>query len=84
VAGSYGGVAFMVVAVLYVMAMIALLSWPSSVYLYAQMRRRPVTDAQMWMMGAAFAMAAAISLALWLLGMRSGVKALQQMDRTPA
>jgi hypothetical protein len=35
-------------------------------------------------MGAAFAMAAAISLALWLLGMRSGVKALQQMDRTPA
>ena len=33
VAGSYGGVAFMVVAVLYVMTMIALLGWPSSVYL---------------------------------------------------
>ena len=33
VAGSYGGVAFMVVAVLYVITMIALLSWPSSVYL---------------------------------------------------
>ena len=84
VAGSYGGVAFMVVAVLYVMAMIALLSWPSSVYLYAQLRQRPLTGAQQWMMGTAFTAAAGLSLALWLLGMRSGVKALQQMDRTPA
>jgi ABC-2 type transport system permease protein len=84
VAGSYGGVAFMVVAVLYVMAMIALLSWPSSVYLYAQMRQRPLTVGQQWMMGTAFTAAAGVSLALWLLGMRSGVKALHQMDRTPA
>ena len=36
------------------------------------------------MMAAAFTAAAGLSLALWLLGMRSGVKALQQMDRTPA
>ncbi len=84
VAGSYGGVAFMVVAVLYVITMIALLSWPSSVYLYAQTRRRPLTDTQLWLMGAAFAAAAAMSVAIWLLGMRSGVKALQQMDRTPS
>jgi ABC-2 type transport system permease protein len=84
VAGSYGGVAFMVAAVLYVMAMIALLGWPSSVYLYAQTRRRALTDLQLWMMGAAFATALAMSLAIWLLGMRSGVKALQDMDRTPA
>ena len=83
VAGSYGGVAFMVVAVLYVMAMIALLSWPSSVYLYAQMRQRPLTDVQQWMMVTAFTAAAGLSLALWLLGMRSGVKALEQMDRPP-
>ena len=46
VAGSYGGVAFMVVAVLFVMVMIALLGWPSSVYLFAQLRHRPLTDAQ--------------------------------------
>lgn len=84
VAGSYGGVAFMVAAVLYVLAMIALLSWPSSVYLWAQARRRPIGDAQMWLMAAAFAAAAILSLAIWLLGMRSGVKALRQMDRTPA
>ena len=36
VAGSYGGVAFMMQAVLFVLVMIALLGWPSSVYL-----RRP-------------------------------------------
>jgi ABC-2 type transport system permease protein len=84
VAGSYGGVAFMVAAVLYVMTMIALLGWPSSVYLVAQARRRPLTDLQLWLMGGAFVAALAMSMAIWLLGMRSGVKALRQMDRTPA
>ena len=84
VAGSYGGVAFMVLAVLYVLIMIALLGWPSSVYLFAQTRQRPLTDAQQWMMAASFGAAAAMSVAIWLLGMRSGVTALQQMDRTPS
>jgi O-antigen ligase len=84
VAGSYGGVAFMVLAVLYVLTMIGLTGWPSSVYLFAQTRRRPLTDWQQWMMAASFGAAAAMSIAIWLLGMRSGVKALQQMDRTPS
>jgi ABC-2 type transport system permease protein len=84
VAGSYGGVAFMVAAVLYVLAMIVLLGWPSSVYLFAQARRRPLTEWQMVFMGAALTTALAMSVAIWLLGMRSGVKALQDMDRTPA
>jgi hypothetical protein len=30
-----------------------------------------------------FAAAAALSVATWLLSMRAGVRALQQMDRTP-
>src|SRR5438046_1079322 len=34
VAGSYGGVAFMVVAVLFVLFIIGLLGWPSSIYLW--------------------------------------------------
>ncbi len=84
VAGSYGGVAFMVLAVLYVLAMIALTGWPSSVYLVAQTRNRAVTTPQQWLMAASFGTAAALSVALWLLGMRSGVKALEQMDRTPS
>ena len=36
VAGSYGGVAFMIVAVLFIIVMIVLLGWPSSVYLFAK------------------------------------------------
>jgi hypothetical protein len=35
-------------------------------------------------MAASFGAAAVMSVAIWLLGMRSGVKALQQMDRTPS
>jgi ABC-2 type transport system permease protein len=83
VAGSYGGVAFMVFAVLYVLLMIGLLGWPSSVYLFAQTRRRVPTDTQQLLMIASFGAAAALSLAVWLIGMRSGVKALRQMDRMP-
>ncbi len=84
VAGSYGGVAFMVLAVLYVLLMIGLLGWPSSVYLFAQTRNRPLTSPQQWMMAVSFGTAAVMSVAIWLLGMRSGVTALQQMDRTPS
>jgi ABC-2 type transport system permease protein len=84
VAGSYGGVAFMIVAVLFILVMIALLGWPSSVYLFNQMRNRPPTGAQQIMMGLCFTGAALLSIATWLLGMRTGVRALQAMDRTPA
>ena len=42
VAGSYGGVAFMMQAVLFVIVMIALLGWPSSIYLFQQVRRVPL------------------------------------------
>ncbi len=44
VAGSYGGVAFMILAVLFILVMIVLLGWPSSVYLFAQTRNRPLTE----------------------------------------
>ena len=77
VAGSYGGVAFMIVAVLFIIVMIALLGWPSSVYLFSQLRNRPLTGTQEILIGACFASAAILSIATWLLGMRSGVRALQ-------
>jgi ABC-2 type transport system permease protein len=84
VAGSYGGVAFMIVAVLFILVMIVLLGWPSSVYLFSQVRNRALTGSQQILIGLCFASAAALSIATWLLGMRSGVRALQAMDRTPA
>ena len=47
VAGSYGGVAFMMQAVLFVIVMIGLLGWPSSVYLLQQVRGRPLSASQL-------------------------------------
>jgi ABC-2 type transport system permease protein len=84
VAGSYGGVAFMIVAVLFILVMIALLGWPSSVYLFSQVRNRPLTNVQQILIAVCFTSAALLSIATWLLGMRTGVRALQDMDRTPA
>ncbi|HET9706286.1 MAG TPA: hypothetical protein VFP85_19730 [Vicinamibacterales bacterium] len=84
VAGSYGGVAFMIAAVLFILVMIGLLGWPSSAYLLSTFRRRPMTSFQETMMYVCFTAAAALSIAVWLLGMRTGIKALEQMDRTPS
>jgi ABC-2 type transport system permease protein len=83
VAGSFGGIAFMVAAVLFILVVIALLGWPSSVYLFHRFRSIPLGAAQQAGIAAAFAAAAILSLATWWLGMRSGVRALRQMDRTP-
>jgi ABC-2 type transport system permease protein len=84
IAGSYGGVAFMILAVLYVLVMIVLLGWPSSLYLFSQIRSRPLTGNQELLIAVMFTTAAALSVAIWLLGMRTGVRALQEMDRTPS
>ncbi len=84
VAGSYGGVAFMISAVLYIAAMIALLGYSSSLYLWAQTRNRPLTDAQTIRVVVGFATAAVLSIAIFVLSMRSGVKALEAMDQTPS
>ena len=80
VAGSYGGVAFMIQAVLFVIVMIVLLGWPSSLYLLHQLRRSPLTTAQQALMLGCFTSAALLSAAVWLASMRSGVRALKQMN----
>jgi ABC-2 type transport system permease protein len=80
VAGSYGGVMFMTLAVLLIIVMIVLLGWPSTTYLIYQLRHRPLGTGRLVMMGASFAAAAAISIATWSLGMRSGVRALEAMS----
>ena len=84
IAGSFGGVAFMIAAVCFIFVMIALLGWPSSVYLFHQFRRRPIPTPQLWAMGACFASAGLLSLATWWYAMRAGVAALERMDRTPS
>jgi ABC-2 type transport system permease protein len=79
VAGSYGGVAFMMQAVLFVIVMIGLLGWPSSVYLLQQVRGRPLSASQLSLIALCFAGATGLSIAIWLASMRSGVRALLAM-----
>jgi len=84
VAGSYGGVTFMIGAVLFVAIVIALLGWPSSLYLWHRMRHARLSSTEQALMAASFLSAAVLSLGTWWLSMRAGVRALEQMDRTPS
>ncbi len=77
VAGSFGGIAFMVMAVLFVLVIIGLLGWPSSVYLFHQVRHVPIDSTRQAQIAACFGAAALISIATWWFGMRSGIKALE-------
>lgn len=79
VAGSYGGVAFMILAVLFILSMIVLLGWPSSIYLIARVRHIPLGAATQAIMGLCFGCAAILSLATWWMSMRAGVRALSEM-----
>ena len=79
VAGSYGGVAFMMQAVLFVIVMIVLLGWPSSMYLLQQVRGRPLSASQLSLIAVCFLGASMLSVAIWIAGMRSGVRALVAM-----
>ena len=80
VAGSYGGVAFMIMAVMFMILLIALVGWPSSMILYYAANVQRDIPAHLVLLGAAcFAGAIAISLLTWWYGMRSGVDALEAM-----
>jgi len=79
VAGSYGGIAFMVAAVLFLLVEILLVSWPSSVYLWYGYRRLHVPPRLFWPMGLAFAGAAAVAVGVFWTSMRQGVQALEDM-----
>jgi ABC-2 type transport system permease protein len=83
VAGSYGGIAYMVMAVLFVLIVIVLIGWPSSVYLLHQSNRSPLDGVQKVAIGGCFLAAILLSAATWWFSMRSGVRALREMDRTP-
>jgi hypothetical protein len=84
VAGSYGGVAFMILAVLFVIVTIVLVGWPSSIYLAQQLRVLPMRTSRAVMMYGFFISAGLVSVATFWFGMRSGIRALEEMDRTPS
>ncbi len=79
VAGSYGGIAFMVLAVLFIVVVVALLAWPASLYLWALYRGLPLAPGRRLLMGACFLAAATISVLTGWLSLRRGVRALEEM-----
>jgi ABC-2 type transport system permease protein len=81
VAGSYGGVAFMVLAVLYILVTVGLLAWPASMWLWYQYRSLPIPSARQAWMAVLFAGAASSSVATFWLGMTRGVRALEELGR---
>ena len=79
VAGSYGGVAFMILAVLFMILLVMLIGWPSSRLLWHRVARIPLSMEAQVAVASSFAAAVAMSLATWWFGMRSGVRALEAM-----
>jgi ABC-2 type transport system permease protein len=79
VAGSYGGITFMILAVFVILVVLALVGWGSSVYLWHLTRNVAVPRPERIEMGLSFAIAAAVCACTWLAGMRSGVRALERM-----
>ena len=63
--------------------MIALLGYGASQYLWAQSRNRAMRDHELTALVIGFSVAALLSLAIFAWSMRSGVRALQEMDQTP-
>src|SRR5262245_28220548 len=79
IAGSYGGIAFMVVAVLFIAVTVALLAWPASYYLLALYQGTPLAPGRQVLIVACLAAAAAVSVATGLFAMRRGVRALEDL-----
>jgi len=79
VAGSYGGVAFMVLAVLYILTTVALIGWPASIYLWHEYRGIPLSPRQMAAMAGALAGAVLLSVGTFWQAMRRGVRALEAL-----
>jgi len=80
VAGSFGGVAFMVLAVLFILVEIALLAWPASTFLWALYSERVIAPGRAGLMGVSFGLAAVLAVATCLLAMRQGVEALEALE----
>ncbi len=79
VAGSYGGVAFMILAVLYILVTVALLGLAARIYLRAHFYQIPLSSGgQAWMLGL-LALALATSLLTFWLPMRRGIRALEEL-----
>jgi ABC-2 type transport system permease protein len=83
VAGSAGGVGFMIWAVAFILLTIGLLSWGSSMYLERRSHGLAFPGHQLVLTLACLLAPAILSVTIWWRSMQSGVRALEEMDATP-
>jgi hypothetical protein len=69
----------MILAVLFMILLIAMVAWPSSVLLSYRAAHVPVSPPLEGLLVTCFGTAAVMSVATWWYGMRSGVRALDAM-----
>jgi ABC-2 type transport system permease protein len=79
VAGSYGGVTFMILAVFVVLVVVALVGWASSQYLWHVTRNMAVPRSRYTLIACCLVAAVVVSGLTWWLGMRTGVRALEKI-----
>jgi ABC-2 type transport system permease protein len=79
IAGSYGGIAFMTAAVLLVIVIIAVVGWPSSVYLWHRAARLRISTGQRLLIAGLFAVTPILCCAISWMSMRMGVRALEAL-----
>jgi ABC-2 type transport system permease protein len=80
IAGSYGGIAYMILAVSFILAEIALLAWPASTYLWYQFRHAALPASRQLGMAACVLAALGLAGATFVLPMRRGVRALEALS----
>jgi hypothetical protein len=79
VAGSYGGIAFMVMAVLFILVEIALLAWPSFRFLWMRFEGTALSTGDWLAMGASLAAAFALSIVVARVAFEDGVRSLESL-----
>jgi ABC-2 type transport system permease protein len=79
VAGSYGGIGYMVLAVLFILVEVGLLGWSSSIRLWHEYRGIPVPPAQVALMAALLLTAVGVAVLTFWTAMQRGVRALEAM-----
>jgi ABC-2 type transport system permease protein len=79
VAGSYGGVTYMVLAVGFIVVEVALLAWPTSLYLWHRHRELPLPTARAALMGLSVLSAFLLCALTFRLSMERGVRALEDL-----
>lgn len=79
IAGSYGGVVFMVTAVAFICIEIAMLAWPTSIFLFYDFRGLPIPTPRRVAMVIGIAAAFTLSVAVFRVSMKRGIRALTEL-----